>query len=167
MFEQASDHHCAIRKSLVQRTIILRSVPTLSAKITWQWCQEARVFDADVSISLAALLLFAESVMAYGGGQEHKWALCNVICRVDADLAVKTFEAVDTAKYCCEVKVRRHYASRLALTQTSAPCAQTFHLVTGSDHFCALPSIATLTTGLAICHAAASTVHCCSSSLHT
>eukprot|EP00953_Heterococcus_sp_UTEX-ZZ885_P005905 3658-Heterococcus_DN1.PRE.2 len=109
MFEQASDHHCTICKSLVQRSILLRSVPTLAARITWQWCEDTGIFITDVSTSLAALLLFMESVMACGNGQEHKWALYNVLCRVDADVAVHMFATVDPAKYCSDAKGRRQY----------------------------------------------------------
>jgi hypothetical protein len=103
LFEQASDHQCSSCRSLVQKSIILRALPTLGDQISWRWCQLARVFDADVSTSLAALLLFLESVLA-SGGAEHRWALYNAACRADAKAVVKAFATVDTAEYCSEVK---------------------------------------------------------------
>jgi hypothetical protein len=47
--------------------------------------------------------------MASGGSEQHKWALFNVICKVDTDLAVEVFATVDPAEYCREVKVQFHY----------------------------------------------------------
>jgi hypothetical protein len=91
----------------VQRSIILRSLPTAGDRITSRWCQLAGVFDAGVSTSLAALLLFLDSVMA-SGGAEHKWALYNALCRAGVDLAVQAFATADPANYCGEVKVRPH-----------------------------------------------------------
>jgi hypothetical protein len=107
MFEQASDHPCASCKSLVQKGIILRSLPTLRSKVTWQWCQLTRVFEPGVSTSLAALLLFLESVIE-SGGAEHKWALYNALCRADTEAVLRAFATVDPAKYCGEVKVRSY-----------------------------------------------------------
>jgi hypothetical protein len=108
MFEQGSDHACTVCKSLVQKSIVLRSLPTLGELISLQWCQQTRIFAPGASTSLAALLLFLESVMASGSGQEHKWAIYNAVCRIDTDLAVRAFATVDPAMYCGDVKVQAH-----------------------------------------------------------